>query len=84
MVLGQHVRTHLALGKAAWVEADPGRARAHFEAALAAPPNLGEAAHRLANQSEVWYWLGCALAAEGRASPCPRSGTFPRGFPWHR
>ncbi len=37
----------------------------HFEAALMAPRNLGEAKHLLANQSDIHYWLGCALRAKG-------------------
>jgi tetratricopeptide (TPR) repeat protein len=35
---------------------------AHFRSALSAPRNLGEAKHLLANQSDIHYWLGCALA----------------------
>ena len=59
--LGQHVRTHLALGRAALAQNDLAVARSHFEQALTAPPNLGEARHLLANQSDLHYWLGCAL-----------------------
>jgi tetratricopeptide (TPR) repeat protein len=44
-------------------------AAAHFEAALTAPRNLGEAKHLLANQSDIHYWLGCALAELGQAEP---------------
>ena len=40
-------------------------AREHFRAALQSPHNLGEAKHLLANQSDIHYWLGCALAAAG-------------------
>ena len=40
-------------------------AAAYFEAALASPPNLGEAKHLLANQSDIHYWLGCALESLG-------------------
>jgi tetratricopeptide (TPR) repeat protein len=43
------------------------RALSHFQAALTAPKNLGEAKHLLANQSDIHYWLGCALAANGDA-----------------
>ena len=60
--LGQHVRTQLALGRAALARLDATGASGHFEKALAAPCNLGEARHLLANQSDVHYWLGCALA----------------------
>ncbi len=62
--LGQHVRTHLLLGRAA-LATDPAAARAHFEQALAAPENLGEAKHLLANQSDIHLWLGDACAAAG-------------------
>jgi tetratricopeptide (TPR) repeat protein len=37
----------------------------HFQEALTAPLNLGEAKHLLANQSDIHYWLGCALEALG-------------------
>ncbi len=36
------------------------------QAALESPANLGEAKHLLANDSDVRYVLGCALAAAGR------------------
>jgi tetratricopeptide (TPR) repeat protein len=39
----------------------------HFRAALTPPLNLGEAKHLLANQSDIHYWLGCALAANSDA-----------------
>lgn len=75
--LGQWVRAHLALGKAALGQAEQemhngenrqsllASAVAHFEAALTAPENLGEAKHLLANQSDIHYWLGCALDVVG-------------------
>jgi tetratricopeptide (TPR) repeat protein len=44
----------------------------HFQAALTAPKNLGEAKHLLANQSDIHYWLGCACAAEGDAKAARR------------
>ncbi len=59
--LGQHVRTQLALGREALAHKDYPCAVSHCENALAAPPNLGEAKHLLANQSDIHYWLGCAL-----------------------
>ena len=61
--LGQWVRSHLALGRQALAGRNHTKARNHFEAALTAPQNLGEATHLLANQSDIRYWLGCALAA---------------------
>jgi tetratricopeptide (TPR) repeat protein len=57
--LSQHVRSHLALGRAALANHDATTARNHFESALAAPRNLGEAKHLLANQNDIRYWLGC-------------------------
>jgi tetratricopeptide (TPR) repeat protein len=65
--LGQWVRSHLALGRAALDAAAVAQAIGHFSAALTAPLNLGEAKHLLANQSDIHYWLGCALAASGNA-----------------
>jgi tetratricopeptide (TPR) repeat protein len=64
-VLGQHVRTQLALGRAALTMRDFAGARCHFELALESPRNLNEAKHLLANQSDIHYWLGCALAELG-------------------
>ena len=61
--LGQHVRAQLALGRAAMTKHDFTAARSHFEQALSSPRNLSEAKHLLANQSDIHYWLGCALAA---------------------
>ena len=63
--LGQHVRSHLALGREALARGQAETARSHFAAALEAPENLGEAKHLLANQSDIHYWLGMALAALG-------------------
>jgi tetratricopeptide (TPR) repeat protein len=63
--LGQHVRTQLALGRLTLAKGDIAQARSHFENALTAPRNLSEAKHLLANQSDIHYWLGCALAANG-------------------
>ena len=59
--LGQHVRTHLALGRKALECGEPALAREHFQLALSSPRNLSEARHLLANQSDIHYWLGCAL-----------------------
>ena len=63
--LGQHVRTHVALGRAALDDGRFKEARKFFERALTSPKNLGEAKHLLANQSDIRYWLGCALEALG-------------------
>lgn len=63
--LGQHVRAQLALGRAALADQKLGEAKRHFEFALTSPRNLGEAKHLLANQSDIHFWLGCALAELG-------------------
>jgi tetratricopeptide (TPR) repeat protein len=63
--LGQHVRSQLALGRAALDQQDFTAARSHFESALTSPRNLSEAKHLLANQSDINYWLGCACAGVG-------------------
>ena len=63
--LGLHVRTHLLLGRQR-LNADPDQAREHFHQALASPSNLHEAKHLLANQSDIHYWLGRALAGLGQ------------------
>lgn len=64
--LGQHVRTQLALGRAALRRGEAETAGAEFAAALRPPENLGEARHLLANASDIFYWLGEAAAAAGR------------------
>ncbi len=63
--LGQHVRTHLALGRAALALGRAAEAARHFAEALTPPANLGEARHILANQSDIHHWLGRALDAAG-------------------
>jgi tetratricopeptide (TPR) repeat protein len=67
-VLGQHVRIHLLLGRRALQAGDVAQAIQHFRDALAAPENLGESKHILANQSDIHYWLGRALAAAGETA----------------
>jgi len=63
--LSQHVRAQLALGRLASARRDFEAARKHFAFALTSPTNLGEAKHLLANQSDIHFWLGCALAELG-------------------
>ena len=63
--LAQHVRTHLLLGRAALASGRFADARRLFTVAQAAPNNLCEAKHLLANQSEIYFWLGEACAADG-------------------
>lgn len=63
--LGQYVRTRLALGRAALMRGETADAIQEIQAALQPPGNLGEARHLLANQSDVYFWLGEAHAAAG-------------------
>ena len=56
--LAQFVRARLLLGGKALQHNDLQTAKKHFEAALNAPENLGEAKHLLANQSDIFYRLG--------------------------
>lgn len=83
-VLGQHVRTHLLLGRAALAAGKAREAAGLFLVALSAPENLGEARHLLANASDIHFWLGEALAALGdaaRARACwTRAATFKGDF----
>jgi tetratricopeptide (TPR) repeat protein len=55
-------------------------AAAHFRQALESPPNLGEANHPLANQSEIHYWLGCALGALGDRANARKHWRVAAGF----
>jgi tetratricopeptide (TPR) repeat protein len=65
LVLAQFTRAHLLLGQRALAERDAASACRLFAAILEPPPNLGEARHLLANQSDVWFWLGAAHARNG-------------------
>lgn len=65
LALGQHVRTHLALGRRALAAKRFTDAIRFFSDALHAPENLGEAKHLLANQSDLHFWLGLAYQAAG-------------------
>lgn len=78
--LAQHVRTHLSLGRRALKRRDFALAAGQFRAALDAPRNLGEANHLLANQSDIHYWLGCALGAGGDPAGARAHWTAAAGF----
>ena len=64
-VLGQYVRTKLALGREALASGDAAPAKSLFHEALEPPENLGEAWHLLANKSNIYYFLGEACDAAG-------------------
>jgi tetratricopeptide (TPR) repeat protein len=70
LVLGEYVRTQLSLARRALAAGDSGKAKQLLEAALAPPESLGEARHPLANQSDVYYWLGVA------SEPDPSAGEW--------
>jgi tetratricopeptide (TPR) repeat protein len=65
LALRQHVRAQIGLGRAAIRARKPEHAVRHFTAALLAPENLGEANHFLADQSDIYYWLGRAQQCAG-------------------
>jgi tetratricopeptide (TPR) repeat protein len=65
LVMGQYVRARLLLGRQALEQGDATAASAAFYAALEVPENLGEAKHLLANQSDIYYWLGIACEKLG-------------------
>jgi tetratricopeptide (TPR) repeat protein len=74
-VLAQYTRAHMLLGCRALAAALPMAARDEFLVALAPPENLSEARHLLANQSEMYYWIGEA---------CHRTGDMEAAAHWWR
>ena len=69
MVLGQYVRTQLALGRAALECGNTTQARTWISKTLEPPERLGEAWHLLANRSNVYYWLGVVCESEDDTRP---------------
>jgi tetratricopeptide (TPR) repeat protein len=80
VALGQHVRAHLVAGQQTLAAGDPADAARLFSRALSPPENLGEARHLLANQSDVHFWLGCALDAGGDRALARRHWTAAATF----
>lgn len=66
LVLGQYVRSLLSLGEQALAQGSPAEARRFFVRALHPPENLGEAKHLLADQSDIWFWIGAACSLENQ------------------
>ena len=60
LVMAQYIRARLLLGWLALDQGDAATARTEFHAALQVPENLGESKHLLANQNDIYYWLGVA------------------------
>jgi tetratricopeptide (TPR) repeat protein len=82
LVLAQFTRANILLGQRALAEGDAASACASFAAILKPPPSLGEAKHLLANQSDVWFWLGAGHAHQGdreQAEACWMRATRQRG-----
>jgi tetratricopeptide (TPR) repeat protein len=75
LVLGQYIKARLLLGRRALEKGDALTARTEFQAALESPENLGEAKHLLANQSDIYFWLGCA---------CEKLGEMNEAVAWWR
>jgi tetratricopeptide (TPR) repeat protein len=65
LVLAQYVRSRLMLGQSALKAGRTTDALEHFLGALRIPDNLSEARHLLANQSDIYYWIGNAYDALG-------------------
>ncbi len=65
LVLAQYIHARLQLGQAKLHAGDPAAACKQFEAALTPPENLSEARHLLANQSDLYYWIGVAHESLG-------------------
>lgn len=84
LALDQHVRTHLSLGKLELTKGNGAGALSLFEHALEAPKNLGEAKHLLANQADIYYFLGQAAQITGDRESAKqfwnRSATFVGDF----
>lgn len=80
VALGEHMRTHVALGRRALEAGDAKTAAAHFAAALEAPDRLGEARHLLANCSDLHFWLGEALVRCGNRDEARRHWTIAAEF----
>ncbi|MGI8771174.1 MAG: DUF5107 domain-containing protein [Acidobacteriaceae bacterium] len=65
LVLGEYVRAHLLLGRAALGAGRSRSAISHFEAAGQPPQSLNEARHLLMNSSNIEFWLGEAWSSAG-------------------
>jgi tetratricopeptide (TPR) repeat protein len=70
--LEQYVRTYLGLGRLALKAGDASEAGRFFSRALTPPESLGEAKHLLANQSDIYYWLGVSSRETGDLAAAKR------------
>jgi tetratricopeptide (TPR) repeat protein len=62
------ILTNLTHGKASLAAKNPAEAEQAFRQALEYPVNLGVGKPDKPNDEEAWYWLGVALAAQGKSS----------------
>jgi len=76
LVLAQFVRARLLLGRRSLDHGEANEAVLQFQAALDPPPSLGEAKHLLANQSDIYYWLGSARDRQGDAAEAEKWWRF--------
>jgi tetratricopeptide (TPR) repeat protein len=67
LVLAQYVRSHLLIGRHSLSHGNSAFALQQFQAALTPPEGLGEAKHLLANQNDIFYWIGAALDQSGNS-----------------
>lgn len=63
--LAQYTRARITLARAALADGRAEDAVTQLKAALTPPDSLGEKRHLLANQSDVFFWLGEAYLAAG-------------------
>lgn len=66
LALAQYARARLLMGRRSLDRENADEAVLQFQAALDIPRNLGEVRHLLANQGDVYYWLGIAYEQQGR------------------
>jgi len=71
-VLTQYKRAQLGLARQDIASGQPGRAIERLNQVLDPPHQLGEAWHLLVNLSDVWFLMGEAEAAAGRAAQARR------------
>ncbi|WP_337103389.1 DUF5107 domain-containing protein [Paenibacillus sp. YIM B09110] len=64
--LGQYIQAHVELAKRALGEKQYAEAEQMLRKALENPVNLGEAKLEGAQENNIYYYLGCALEAQGR------------------
>jgi len=67
-VLKQYTTARLLLGQKELADDNPDTALTHFQTAMDAPHNLGEAYHLLQAKADVNYWIGKAFKALGNES----------------